>query len=103
LLDSGTERPSILLRVDRHEKFARVRVIDNGPGMDESVRVRVFEPFFTTKPIGRGTGLGLASAYAIVTDHKGRVTCESRLGAGAMLTVELPLASSAAKTDAAIT
>jgi two-component system cell cycle sensor histidine kinase/response regulator CckA len=58
--------------------------------MDERTRSRVFEPFFTTKELGRGTGLGLASVYAIVTDHGGRVTCESRLGHGATFEIELP-------------
>jgi CheY-like chemotaxis protein len=68
----------------------RLRISDNGPGMREDVRVRVFEPFFTTKPLGRGTGLGLASAYAIVADHRGRITCESAPGRGTRFEIELP-------------
>jgi PAS domain S-box-containing protein len=83
--------PTIRISVDRSAQGdARIRVSDNGPGMDEATCSRVFEPFFTTKDVGRGTGLGLASAYAIVTDHRGRIRCESRLGEGATFEIELP-------------
>jgi CheY-like chemotaxis protein len=69
-----------------------IRISDNGPGMDECIRRRVFEPFFTTKEVGRGTGLGLASAYAIVSEHRGRISCESALGVGTTFQLELPAA-----------
>jgi PAS domain S-box-containing protein len=83
----------ILVSVQRtRDGDASVRVKDNGPGMDEVVRSRVFEPFFTTKEVGRGTGLGLASAYAIVTEHGGRILCESRAGEGTSFVIELPRA-----------
>jgi two-component system cell cycle sensor histidine kinase/response regulator CckA len=72
--------------------WVRVRISDNGPGMTEEVRARVFDPFFTTKDIGRGTGLGLATAYAIVAAHGGRLLCESQPGAGTTFTVLLPAA-----------
>ena len=60
----------------------RIRVTDNGPGMTEEIRTRVFEPFFTTKEVGRGTGLGLAMAYSIIADHRGRIECDARPGPG---------------------
>ncbi|HVU03791.1 MAG TPA: PAS domain S-box protein [Polyangiaceae bacterium] len=69
----------------------RVRVADTGPGMPESVRSRVFEPFFTTKEVGRGTGLGLATAYAIAADHEGKLTCDSIPGEGSVFTLFLPV------------
>jgi PAS domain S-box-containing protein len=86
-----TESPRIRIAIDRgSEGMVRIRVSDNGPGMDEATRSRVFEPFFTTKAIGHGTGLGLASAYAMVTEHHGRIRCESRLGEGSTFELELP-------------
>ncbi len=69
-----------------------VSVRDNGTGMDDAVRARIFEPFFTTKDVGRGTGLGLASAYAIVNDHGGRIRCTSQVGVGTLFEIDLPLA-----------
>jgi len=71
----------------------RVEVSDNGPGMDEGTRRRVFDPFFTTKPVDRGTGLGLAMVYGIITQHHGWVECRSEVGVGTTFSVYLPLAS----------
>jgi PAS domain S-box-containing protein len=95
--EAKTPGPSIAIRIDTTAKGAvRIRVTDNGPGMDEQTRSRVFEPFFTTRAIGRGTGLGLSSAYAIVKDHAGRIACESHLGQGTSFEIELPALPGAA-------
>jgi two-component system cell cycle sensor histidine kinase/response regulator CckA len=75
------------------ESHVRTRISDNGPGMTEAVRARVFEPFFTTKEVGRGSGLGLATAYAIAADYGGRLSCVSTLGEGTTFTLLLPSAS----------
>jgi two-component system cell cycle sensor histidine kinase/response regulator CckA len=86
-----TESPRIQILIDRGSPdMVRIRVSDNGPGMDEATRSRVFEPFFTTKAVGHGTGLGLASAYAMVIEHHGRIRCESRPGEGSTFELELP-------------
>jgi PAS domain S-box-containing protein len=91
LVEARTPSPQISITVDRTVAGrVRVRVRDNGPGMDEITRSRVFEPFFTTKEVGRGTGLGLATAYAIIRDHGGRIACESQPNRGAMFEIELP-------------
>ena len=69
-----------------------IRVSDNGCGIAPGIRDQVFDPFFTTKPIGKGTGLGLALSYGIVTDHGGTIDFESSPDAGTRFFVRLPVA-----------
>ena len=76
-----------------------VRIKDDGVGMDSETLQQVFDPFFTTKPIGEGTGLGLASVYALVKEAKGTINVTSELGRGTTVTVRVPECTAELATD----
>ncbi|MFB2917100.1 sensor histidine kinase, partial [Aerosakkonema funiforme] len=65
---------------------------DNGCGMSAEVKEKIFNPFFTTKAVGKGTGMGLAISYQIITEnHQGHLQCFSTLGKGTEFRIELPV------------
>lgn len=78
------------LSAEETEAGIRIRIADNGPGIDPSIINRIFEPFFTTRDVGAGTGMGLAVAYEIMATHGGSIEVESEPGAGAAFTVLFP-------------
>ena len=70
-----------------------LEIADDGPGMAPEVLPRIFDPFFTTKEVGKGTGLGLTVAYAIIQEHGGASRRIRAPGEGATFRIELPTAS----------
>lgn len=72
-------------------RYAKFQVTDTGAGIDEKSMKRIFDPFFTTKEVGAGTGLGLSSAFGIVSNHGGSITVSSELGVGTTFDVYLPI------------
>ena len=77
-------------RADGDGGGVSVEVGDTGTGIAPENLQKIFDPFFTTKEVGRGTGLGLAVCYGIVTEHGGRVTVDSAVGRGTTFTLTLP-------------
>jgi PAS domain S-box-containing protein len=88
-------RGSMVLRTwhDLERDAVVLQVTDDGPGIPGDVRSKIFDPFFTTKETGKGTGLGLTVAYAIVQEHGGSIRVDSPATGGASFTVELPASS----------
>jgi len=70
--------------------YCRIDITDTGHGMDQATMARIFEPFYTTKEVGKGTGLGLATAHSIIKEHRGETVVESQLGHGTTFTLLLP-------------
>jgi two-component system, cell cycle sensor histidine kinase and response regulator CckA len=71
-------------------RYVCISIADTGTGMDEATQHKLFEPFFTTKEIGRGTGLGLASAFGIIKNHDGAIDFKTQLGHGTTFYIYLP-------------
>jgi signal transduction histidine kinase/CheY-like chemotaxis protein len=78
---------------DAERDVVLLEIADDGPGVPEELLAKIFDPFFTTKAVGKGTGLGLTVAYAIIQDHGGLISAESAPGRGAVFRIELPTAS----------
>jgi two-component system cell cycle sensor histidine kinase/response regulator CckA len=71
-------------------QFVRLTVADSGVGIDPAIMKKIFDPYFSTKPLGRATGMGLASAYGIIKSHGGHIYAESEKGRGTSFHILLP-------------
>jgi PAS domain S-box-containing protein len=82
--------------------YVKVSVVDTGVGIDEKIIERIFEPFFTTKDVGKGTGLGLASAYGIIKNHNGIIRVYSEKNHGSNFNIYLPSSDLEEPVDAEV-
>jgi PAS domain S-box-containing protein len=87
---------------DADHESVILEIDDDGPGIAEDVQPKIFDPFFTTKEVGKGTGLGLTVAYAIVQEHGGRIRLDSRPNVGASFRIELPVTGAHLSDGAAV-
>lgn len=83
-------------------RYVKISITDTGVGMDRMTQSRVFDPFFTTKAMGRGTGLGLASAYGIIQNHGGVIRVFSEPGQGTTFTIYLPASEKAVSEEISV-
>ncbi|MDX6497005.1 MAG: hypothetical protein QOG23_265 [Blastocatellia bacterium] len=91
-IDAMPEGGTLTLRAIHSNSRVLVQVKDVGIGIAPENMTKIFDPFFTTKDVGRGTGLGLAVCYGILSDHGGRLDVRSTLGIGTTFTITLPIA-----------
>ena len=79
------------IKTEHIDDTIRISFKDDGPGIAKKNLDRIFDPFFSTREVGQGTGLGLSICHGIITEHKGRIWAESKLGKGATFILELPV------------
>ncbi|MGV6827700.1 MAG: sensor histidine kinase [bacterium] len=97
--DAAPVGSEIKVTASRKGNQVVVTVVDEGPGIPESLRDTLFEPFQTSKPTGSGTGLGLSLARKFISDHGGSITIDSSAISGTCVTVSLPLATHTATNN----
>jgi signal transduction histidine kinase len=87
----SSPRKELAVTVRAAGGMASFEVRDSGPGFDPEALRRIFEPYFTTRGDRGGTGLGMAIAHRIATEHGGSIRAEAAPGGGALVTLTLPL------------
>ena len=90
-IDAMPDGGTLTFRAFAERRRLAIEIEDTGVGIPADDLSKVFEPFFTTKEVGKGTGLGLAVCYGIITDHGGRLSVRSNVGKGSVFTIFLPI------------
>lgn len=91
-IDAMPDGGTLAFRVFAKGNRVCVDVEDSGVGIPQENMSKIFEPFFTTKEVGKGTGLGLAVCYGIISEHGGRLSVRSNVGKGTTFSIVLPIA-----------
>jgi signal transduction histidine kinase len=86
----SSEQRNVWITSEHDDHFIRIKVKDNGCGIDTNEQEKIFVPFFTTKAVGEGTGLGLAIARGIMDEHHGTIEVHSQPGKGSEFILHLP-------------
>ena len=94
-VDAMPDGGKLTLRAHGEGNRVAIEIEDTGVGIPTDDMSKIFEPFFTTKEVGKGTGLGLAVCYGIITDHGGRLGVRSNIGKGTVFTILLPATANA--------
>lgn len=82
--------------------YAHISITDTGIGMNDEIKSKIFDPFFSTKEMGRGTGLGLSSAFGIIRSHNGMISVKSKINHGSTFSIYLPLSEEKAVSEGAV-
>ncbi len=91
----------ITIRTSTVSQWITIAIADNGSGIPEAIKKQVFNPFFTTKPVGKGTGMGMAISYQIITEkHGGKLECLSSPGKGSEFVIQIPVLHTVQLTQA---
>lgn len=91
--DAMPDGGELFLKTYTEGKYVNTEIADSGSGIETKDIKKIFDPFFTTKSTGRGTGLGLAVCYGIITAHDGKIEVSDNAGSGTVFTVSLPFIS----------
>lgn len=92
-LQSRDDGLVITIKTEQKDGNIMVSIADNGKGIPPEIQNRIFEPFFTTKDVGKGTGMGLAVVYDIVSKHGGTIEVKSKVNEGSNFIIILPVNS----------
>ncbi|MBI5213261.1 MAG: histidine kinase [Nitrospirae bacterium] len=90
-LQSGDDNLIITVKTEQRGDNAVIFIADNGRGIPPEIQDRIFEPFFTTRDVGKGTGMGLAVTYDIISQYRGSIEVKSEMGKGSTFVITLPL------------